>query len=176
MGPLFEEHLTPQPTRSALSKHQSVFFVQPEENIPTIDKHDAEFFSSLTQFMWVQGEPLLLVYEVGHEVYVSQGLHLPALQQLQTAGLLCLDPVGYEKKWFGKHTRLFYCGKPTKIRFPQDANNRFDLGHVILTEKGKTLARASNAIRNQKFYEYIIETWSGQGLITSSILPPVRPI
>ena len=150
--------------------------MQPEENIPAIDKHDAEFFSSLTQFMWVQGEPLLLVYEVGHEVYVSQGLHLPALQQLQTAGLLCLDPVGYEKKWFGKHTRLFYCGKPTKIRFPQDANNRFDLGHVILTEKGKTLARASNTIRNQKFYEYIIETWSGQGLITSSILPPVRPI
>jgi hypothetical protein len=154
----------------------SSMLLKPEENITPIDRHDAELFKSLSQFIWVQGEPLLLMYEVGHEIYTSQGIDLQSLKSLQAVGLLSLDPVGYVKKWFGKHTRLFYFGKPTKIQFPQDANNRFDLGHVILTEKGKTLIRVSNAARNQKFYEYTIEIWFRQGLVTSSILPPVRSI
>ncbi|PTR13731.1 hypothetical protein C8R31_1093 [Nitrosospira sp. Nsp2] len=142
--------------------------------MPAVDKHDAELFRFLSQFMWVQGEPLPLIYEIGHEVYASQGVDLPALNRLETAGLLCLDSAGYVKKWFGKHTRLFYFGKPTKIQFPQDANNRLDLGHAILTEKGKTLAGLSNATRNQRFYEYTIETWFHRGLVTSSILAPGR--
>ena len=91
--------------------------------------------------MWVQGEPLLLVYEIGHEIYTTQGIDLPALERLEAAGLLSMDAAGYVKKWFGKHTRLFYFGKPTKIQFPQDASNQLDLGHVILTEQGKALAR-----------------------------------
>jgi hypothetical protein len=90
--------------------------------------------------------------------------------------LLSMDAAGYVKKWFGKHTRLFYFGKPTKIQFLQDANNQLDLGHVILTEQGKVLARGFRGTRNQKFYEYTIETWVRQGLVTSSILPPGRSI
>jgi hypothetical protein len=151
-------------------------FLEPKENIPAIDRLDAELFESLCQFMWVQGEPLLLIYEVGHEVYTSQGVDLPALNRLERAGLLNLDPAGYVKKWFGKHTRLFYFGKVTKIQFPQDANNRLDLGHAVLTDKGKTLARFSIATRSQKFYEYTIETWTRQRLVTSSILAPGRRV
>ena len=109
----------------------------PEINIPIVDKHDIGLFRSLSQFMWVQGEPLLLVYEIGHEIYTAQGIDLPALGRLEAGGLLSMDTAGYVKKWFGKHTRLFYFGKPTKLQFPQDANNRLDLGHVILTERGK---------------------------------------
>jgi hypothetical protein len=173
---VYEENTRDSATPILVEQPSVRMFLKPEQKIPTIDKHDAEFFRSLTQFMWVQGEPVLLMYEVGHEIYTTQGLDLSALKHLEAAGLLSLDPVGYLKKWFGKHTRLFYFGKPTKIQFPQDANNRFDLGHVILTEKGKTLARDTNATRNQKFYEYTIESWFRQGLVTSSILPPFRSI
>ena len=148
----------------------------PEINIPIVDKHDIGLFRSLSQFMWVQGEPLLLVYEIGHEIYTAQGIDLPALERLEAGGLLSMDTAGYVKKWFGKHTRLFYFGKPTKLQFPQDANNRLDLGHVILTERGKALARGFRGTRNQEFYEYTIETWVRQGLVTSSILPPGRSI
>ena len=148
----------------------------PEINIPIVDKHDIGLFRSLSQFMWVQGEPLLLVYEIGHEIYTAQGIDLPALERLEAGGLLSMDTAGYVKKWFGKHTRLFYFGKPTKLQFPQDANNRLDLGHVILTERGKALARGFRGTPNQEFYEYTIETWVRQGLVTSSILPPGRSI
>jgi len=148
----------------------------PEINIPIVDKYDAGLFRSLSQFMWIQGEPLLLVYEIGHEIYTTQGIDLPSLERLEAAGLLSLDAAGYVKKWFGKHTRLFYFGKPTKIQFPQEARNQLDLGHVILTEQGKALARGFRGTRNQKFYEYTVETWFRQGLITSSILLSSRPI
>jgi hypothetical protein len=148
----------------------------PEINTTGVDKHDVRLFRSLSQFMWVQGEPLLLVYEIGHPIYTTQGIDLPALERLEAAGLLSMNAAGYVKKWFGKHTRLFYFGKPTKIQFLQDANNQLDLGHVILTEQGKVLARGFRGTRNQKFYEYTIETWVRQGLVTSSILPPGRSI
>jgi hypothetical protein len=150
--------------------------LNPEKNSRVIDKHDFELFGSLSQFIWIQGEPLIFMYEIGHEVYTSQGIDLQALRCLEAAGLLCFDLIGYVKKGFGKHTRLFYFGEPTKIQFPRDENNALDIGHAILTEQGKTLALVSNASPNQKFYEYTIETWFRQGLVTSSILARSQPI
>ncbi|MBA4143628.1 MAG: DUF2806 domain-containing protein [Nitrosospira sp.] len=134
------------------------------------DKNCAELFRSFCQFVWTQGDPLPLIYEVEHEIYTKHGIDLQALKHLQTIGLVSLEAVGYVKKWFGKHTRLFYFGKPTKIQFPQEASNQLDLGHVLLTDKGKALARDCDARCNQEFYEYVIERWSRQGLVTSTIL------
>ena len=44
---------------------------------------------------------------------------------------------GFVKKGLGKHTRLFYAGKPTKIGFSGETNNQLDLGHVLLTNTGE---------------------------------------
>jgi len=147
-----------------------------EKNLPNVDKHDVALLRSLSQFIWIQGEPLLLVYEIGHEIYTTEGIDFPMLKRLEVAGLLSMDTAGYVKKWFGKHTRLFYFGRPTKIQFPQDSKNQLDLGHVILTEQGKALAQSFHGTRNQKFYDYTIEIWFRHGLVTSSILPPDRSI
>ena len=136
-----------------------------------IDQQCAQLFSALCQFIWVQGEPLLLIYEMEHEIYTRHGINMVVLKQLERMGLLTLEAAGYVKKKFGKHTRLFYFGRPTKIQFQQEMDNRLDLGHVLLTEKGKELAAVYKAAPNQEFYEYVIEKWSEQGMITSSILP-----
>ncbi len=105
-----------------------------------LDEEDAALFESLCQFVWVQGEPLPLIYDVEHPVYAKHGIDLAALKHLEAVGLVSFDIIGYVKGKFGKHTRLFYFGKPTKIQFLQEAKNRLDLGHVLLTEKGKALA------------------------------------
>jgi hypothetical protein len=66
---------------------------------------------------------------------------------------------------------LFYFGRPTKIRFLEEAGNQLDLGHVLLTDKGKELTVTNcNVQGNQRFYEYVIEKWLQQGLVVSSIL------
>jgi hypothetical protein len=137
---------------------------------PEIDEQSVILFSSLCQFIWVQGEPLPLIYEIEHDIYTGHGINMAALKRLERTGLITLEAAGYVKKKFGKHTRLFYFGRPTKIQFHREMNNQLDLGHVLLTEKGKELAAFCEAAPNQDFYEYVIEKWAGQGMITSSIL------
>jgi hypothetical protein len=136
-----------------------------------IDEQNALLFSSLCQFIWTQGEPLPLIYELEHDIYVSQGIHRASLSRLQTAGLILVEPAGFVKRKFGKHARLFYFGRPTKIQFYQEMGNELDIGHVVLTGQGKALAALSRVNPNQDFYRYVIEQWSRQGLVTSSILP-----
>ncbi|WP_074774374.1 hypothetical protein [Nitrosospira multiformis] len=130
-----------------------------------------EVFASLCQFLWMQGHLIPLIYDLNHEVYSDQGITLPALKALEATGLISVAPAGYVKKGFGQHTRLFYFGRPTKIRFPEEAGNQLDLGHVLLTDKGKAQAVANCDVQsNQRFYEYVIEKWFQQGLVMSSIL------
>jgi len=136
-----------------------------------IDEQNAALFSSLCQFMWVQGEPLPLIYELEHDIYTNQGINVSTLRSLRTAGLIFFEAAGYAKGKFGKHARLFYFGRPTKIQFRQDMGNQLNIGHVVLTEEGKALAAHCKAKPNQDFYQYVIKRWSREGLITSSILP-----
>jgi Protein of unknown function (DUF2806) len=141
-----------------------------EIDVNALAKKDVVLFTSLCQFVWVQGELLPLIYEMENEIYTKQGINLSALKQLEAIGLISLESAGYVKKRFGRHARLFYHGKPTKIQFPQDANNQLDLGHVLLTDLGKSLATICDARRNQEFYEYVVEKWFHQGMVVSSIL------
>ncbi len=134
-----------------------------------LSNEDKALFAKFCQFVWTQGEPVPLIFDVKDEIYTCQGITLSSLKHLQTLDLLTLEPRGYIKKKFGKHTRLFYAGKPTKIVFPHDGNNQLDLGHVLLTEAGKELAIFYGVSRNQEFYEYVIARWFQQGLVVSSI-------
>ncbi|MGZ0017997.1 hypothetical protein [Nitrosomonas sp. wSCUT-2] len=130
---------------------------------------DRSAFEALSQFLWVQGEWLPLVFDLNHSIYTNQGVTAASLQRLANAGLILFEKAGFVKKGFGKHTRLFYCGKPTKIGFQADEDNYLDLGHVLLTERGKQLASSISITKNQQFYEYVINRWFEQGLLLSSI-------
>ena len=119
----------------------------------------------------MQGHLIPLIYDLNHEVYSGQGITLSALKALEAIGLISVSPAGYVKKGFGQHTRLFYFGRPTKIRFLEETGNQLDLGHVLLTDKGKAQAIVNCDVQsNQLFYEYVIEKWLQQGLVVSSIL------
>lgn len=136
-----------------------------------LSQNDRQLFGALCQFLWIQGDPLPLIFDVTDAVYTKQGITSATVKHLETMGLIIFDTYGFVKKGFGKHTRLFYCGKPTKIGFQHDANNHLDLGHVVLTERGKALALALayQTPRNQEFYEYVIKKWFQRGLVLSSI-------
>jgi len=136
---------------------------------PDLNPKDNQLFEALCQFLWTQGDPLPLIFDVENEVYTKQGITLSTLKYLEEIGLITFENNGFVKKGFGRHTRLFYCGKPTKIGFSNDENNYLDLGYVLLTERGKELASAFKVSRNQQFYEYVIKRWFQQGLVLSSI-------
>ncbi len=130
---------------------------------------DRKLFEALCQFIWIQGDPLPLIFDVEDEIYTKQGINIATLRRLEAIGLITFEPSGYIKKGFGKHTRLFYFGQPTKIGFKNNENNHLDLGHVLLTHDGKKLASTSKSMRNQQFYECVINKWFQEGLILSSI-------
>jgi len=134
-----------------------------------LNPEDSRTFEMLCQFLWVQGDPLPLIFDVENEVYTKQGITLSTLKHLEEIGLIVFDVNGFVKKGLGKHTRLFYCGKPTKIGFQNNGNNYLDLGHVLLTERGKKMVSDFKPLRNQGFYEYAINRWFQQGLVLSSI-------
>lgn len=134
-----------------------------------LNHEDSGTLEALCQFFWIQGDPLPLIFDVENEIYTKKGITLITLKRLEANGLIDFDAQGFVKKGLGKHTRLFYCGKPTKIGFRKEANNYLDLGHVLLTERGKKLASAFKVTRNQEFYEYVIGKWFQQGLVLSSI-------
>jgi len=130
---------------------------------------NSDLFEALCQFMWVQGEPMPLIFDFNDEVYTKHGITLSALKHLDEIGLVIFEANGFVKKKLGKHTRLFYCGKPTKIGFPDEENNQLDLGVVCLTEQGKALVNTSKILFNPTFYEYVIRRWFQEGLILTSI-------
>ncbi len=130
---------------------------------------DRRLFDVFCQFVWIQGEPLPLIFDVNSEVYTRHGINPITMKQLAAAGLITIEANGFVKKKLGKHTRLFYCGKPTKIGFPDDENNELDLGCVLLTERGKAMVNVDQIAWNQEFYDYVINRWFQQGFLLSSI-------
>ena len=140
-----------------------------ENILPTLNQEDRALFVSFCQFLWIQGEPLPLIYDIDDKVYTRQGITLRTLERLEVIGLIMYESRGFIKKGLGKHTRLFYAGKPTKIGFSSEINNQLFLGHVLLTNTGKKMAHSLSAPRNQQFYEYVIGRWFNQGLVLSSI-------
>ena len=100
----------------------SSFFSQLElkaaNSVTNLSHEDNARFTKFCQFVWIQGEPIPLIYDIKNEVYSSQDVTLPMLKHFEALGLLTVEPRGYIKKRFGKHMWLFYAGKPTKIAFP----------------------------------------------------------
>ena len=128
-----------------------------------------KIFAALHQFVWIQGEPLPLIFDLNETIYTQQNITQDTLAQLEKYGLIHFETGGFVKKKLGKHTRLFYCGKPTKIGFPNNMNNQLDLGCVILTERGKALLSIHDIHRNQAFYEYVIRHWYESNYVVTSI-------
>jgi len=156
-----------QPITSRLTHSEHILSSNHSET--DLNPKDSQLFEALCQFLWIQGDPLPLIFDVENEVYTQQGITLATLKHLEKISLITFETQGFVKKGFGKHTRLFYCGKPTKIGFQNDENNYLNLGHVLLTKYGNKLASTYKAPRNQQFYEYVINRWFQQGLVLSSI-------
>ncbi len=141
----------------------------PLECTKALSPNVKKIFDALHQFVWVQGGPLPLIYDLDEPIYTQQGITRETLAKLASSGLIHFEAGGFVKKKLGKHTRLFYCGKPTKVGFPSDMNNQLDLGCVILTERGKASLSLDKISMNRTFYEYIIRRWYESNYIVTSI-------
>ena len=63
-----------------------------------VDDRDAVLFTPLCQFIWIQGNPLPLIYDLKSGIYREQDIDLPLLHHLEGVDLISLAPGGYVKK------------------------------------------------------------------------------
>ena len=138
--------------------------------ISSIDKKDAALFTKFCQFVWVLEDVSPLIYEIDNEIYAKQGINFDVLKHLDAIGLISFEALsGYARKGFGKYTHAFYYGRPTLVEFPADEKNQIATGHVLLTTTGKELVPVCGSVRNEEFYLYVVQKWSQEGLILSSL-------
>ena len=139
--------------------------------VSTIDKKDAALFTRFSQFVWMIGSPIPLIFDVEDEVYKGAGIHFADLKHLDAIGLISFESVsGYIRKGFGKSAVVRYYGRPMLLEFPNEKDNQLQIGHALLTSTGRELVNICGAGPNQKFTEYVARKWAEQNVSLASIV------
>jgi Protein of unknown function (DUF2806) len=141
-----------------------------------LDKRDAELFTRLCGFAWVLGSIVPLVFDVQAELYDRNGITFDSLSHLDTLGLIQFDNVaGFVRLELPKKATAFYYGRPVELTFPRDAQNRLDIGRMLLTHAGQELAPICGSTPVDGFFEYVHRRWEGISLVPKKETEPGAP-
>ena len=141
--------------------------------IASMDKKDADLFTSFCQFTWVIGTPTPLIFDVEDEIYTKQGIDFSAITHLNAIGLILFEPApgSYNKAIPLKEFTIFYFDLSISCRYEKDEYRKVHTGKVMFTKTGKELFNICGAKKNQEYYEYAISELSKQNITLSTILP-----
>jgi len=142
--------------------------------LSSLDKQDAIHFATLCNFGWFFGDRYMapLIYNEQESIYKNQGITFEFLEHLDDIGLVSFTPInGYRQIELPKHSCFFYYEIPINIEFPMEKENQLDVGKVILTQIGQQLAPICGSKPIPGFINYVLDRWSGTGLIFSCAYP-----
>ena len=144
--------------------------------ISCLDKSEAMLFSKLCGYGCQIGQVIPIIYDVQHEIYNKNGIDFMALSNLESIGLIKFDNVaGYQLLRLPKKFNVLYYGQPIKCEMPNDADNSFELGNVLLTKLGQELAPICGSQPVVGFKEYILEKWKSKNYLEKEITEPGVP-
>ena len=108
--------------------------------LASMDKSDAEMFKKLCSFAWVIGNVVPLIYDVDAPIYGGDQV-FNILNHLEICGLISFEPLaGFVRLVPQKSVHVQYYGQRVTIEFANDANNRMNIGTVLLSKAGQELA------------------------------------
>jgi len=138
----------------------------------TIDKTDAEDFTSLCGFGWFIGNIIPVIFDFHQPIYNNQGINFNTLTHLDNIGLVTFNNIGtFKRTGLSKRIRIFYYNIPLNIEFMKEKDNDLHFGQVRFTEMGQQLAPICSSKPVDGFQDYAIKTWLRNGLILSSPYP-----
>ena len=139
----------------------------------SLDKADADLFTTLCGFVWRVGQqPVPLVYDRHASIYTEAGIVFDALSHLHDIGLINFEVLaGYQISELPKHVVAHYYETPIIMEFKGEENNEMDAGEVILTRAGEELTRVCGGDPVEGFPEYVLGCWMQQGLVLASAYP-----
>ncbi len=142
--------------------------------LSSLDRADAELFTSLCGFVCFCGTVIPLVFDVQHSIYNSHGINFSTLSHLDDIGLVSFDNIaGFKRTKVAKVAVMVYYGTVLTIEFQNEVDNDLEIGKVLLTKTGQQLADICGSTEVAGFQSYIIERLAAKGLLLSSPYPRV---
>lgn len=140
----------------------------------SLDKRDAQLFTTLCGFAWVVGEIAPLIYDAHLPIYAEREINFDTLSHLDDIGLASFEPLaGFVRIKLPQSIIVSYHGVPLTIEFNNPENNKIEIGKVTLTQAGTQLVSVCGAKPVDGFYDYVVEKWTKEGLRLSSPYPRV---
>lgn len=138
----------------------------------SLDKSDAQLFTTLCGYIWLMGVNVPLIFDDESQIYNNHGIYFSILTHLDDIGLISLNSVmGFRRTEFKKRTLVQYYDNLIAIEFNKQEKNELDIGMVILTSSGEQLSRICDSKPVEGFLEYVLEKWAKSGLILMSPYP-----
>jgi len=125
-----------------------------------LDKIDAELFTSLCGFGWKVGDIVPLVFDTKAEIYNRHNINFNALIHLESIGLIQFSSVvDFQRLKLPKRFGVTYYDRVLVVEMPAEADNKLELGKVLLTKVGQQLAPISGSKPVDGFWEYVRKRW-----------------
>jgi len=139
--------------------------------LDSLDKSDADLFTTLCGFKWKIQDYLLLIYNETDSIYVNQGINYNSLAHLDDIGLVHFEVFGtLDETKLPKLIQSYYFDICLNLELQKSEDNNLSIGKALFTKTGEQLAKICGAKPVDGFYDYVIEKWSKEGLILSSPL------
>lgn len=131
-----------------------------------LDKEDAILFTQLCGFGWMIGGVCPLILDLQASIYNDQGVNFNSLSHLESLGLIQFDSFsGFVRLGLPKIATVLYYGQPVTLTFPNDSDNKLEIGKVLLTRAGQQLAPVCAPKPVDGYFQYVKEKWIAQSLI-----------
>jgi Protein of unknown function (DUF2806) len=140
--------------------------------VATFDKSDAEMFSKFCTYVWMIGEAIPVIEDLGKEVFKKAGVTFSMLTHLDNIGLITFDNIaGFVLQNIPKVCSAYYYGKFINIELAQENDNTLQVGRALLTRAGQELAAISGSVSSEEYFMDTLESWIQRGYFLTS---PVR--
>ena len=152
--------------------------------IQSLDKQQAELFTSLCCFGWNIDGFHPLIFDLNESIYTTKGIDFINLTHLESLGLIKFSPsTGFKKVWGGEAGLCFYYDDLILLRLPKKnrvlylptkKDYEMNIGMILLTNIGKELSPICGSKPVDGFLEYTIRHWAKDEIIAYSSLPKLE--
>ncbi|MFK0314394.1 DUF2806 domain-containing protein [Pseudomonas sp. NPDC090233] len=163
MQSLWARLLSSEATKPGTYSKRTVDFIS------TMNKSEAELFSNLCTFVWKIGEPAVIIKDLSHEAYNKKKINFINLKHLDSIGLISFEPAsGYINKCSTSHIDVSYYDQKLRLGLKKDVT-KISIGAALLTTVGKELFSLCRPEPDPDHLQYMIETWSKEGITVSKL-------
>lgn len=164
MQSMWSKLLSGEATQPGIFSKRTVNFVA------SMDKSDAELFTSFCSFV-VSGSHLFpLVWDEEDQIYQHKDITFVNLKHLESIGLIQLDLLsGFDFVGMFDRLTFHYFNIHILVTFEELKENKLMTGKSMLTHTGSELIRICGAGENPDFVEYLIGKFNNQKGVKSVI-------